>query len=42
MGLAADCRVDHGARSSSGRAQLESDALLFKGDFRLKIPLASS
>jgi hypothetical protein len=39
MGLAADCRVDHGARSSSGRAQLETDALLFKGDFRLKIPL---
>jgi len=39
MGLAADCRVDHGARSSTGRAQLETDALRFKGDFALSIPL---
>jgi hypothetical protein len=40
MGLEATCRVQHGEHTGSGRAQLETDTLRFKGeDFRLSIPL---
>ena len=40
MGLEADCTVRFGDRMSAGRAMLETDELLFRGDFRLKIPFA--
>ncbi len=39
MGLEASCRVRYGRKDSAGKAQLESAALLFRGDFRLQIPL---
>lgn len=39
MGLEATCAVRFGARASEGKAQLEATELLFRGDFRLKIPL---
>ena len=38
MGLEADCDVRFGKQSSKGRARLEEKELLFRGDFRLKIP----
>lgn len=38
MGLEADCDVRFGKQSSSGHARLEEKELLFRGDFRLKIP----
>jgi hypothetical protein len=37
MGLEAQCTVVFSGRSSNGKALLETDALLFRGDFRLKI-----
>jgi len=40
MGLQADCTVRFGDRTSAGRAMLETNELLFRGDFRLKIPFA--
>jgi hypothetical protein len=39
MGLEADCRAEWAAQAGEGRAQLETDALRFKGTFRLSIPL---
>jgi hypothetical protein len=39
MGLEAQCTAEHGDATSSGKALLETDALLFKGTFRLAIPL---
>jgi hypothetical protein len=41
MGLEASCKVTFGARASDGVAHLEPEALSFKGDFALKIPIAS-
>lgn len=41
MGQEIKCRVDFGRQSSEGKALLESTELLFRGDFRLKIPLKS-
>lgn len=38
MGLEATCTASFGGRSSEGRALLETDELLFRGEFRLKIP----
>jgi hypothetical protein len=38
MGLEADCDVRFGKQSSRGHARLEEKELLFRGDFRLKIP----
>ena len=38
MGREAQCRVDFGAQSSEGKALLETREILFRGDFRLKIP----
>lgn len=40
MGLEATCRVHAGRKSSEGKALLESSTLLFRGDFRLEIPLS--
>jgi hypothetical protein len=38
MGLEAECTVRVGRKASAGTAQLEGEALLFRGDFRLSIP----
>ena len=38
MGLEADCTASWGQETSKGRAQLETDAVRFKGSFRLVIP----
>lgn len=40
MGQEADCTVTVRGRTSRGRAYLETDALLFRGAFRLAIPYA--
>lgn len=40
MGLEADCTVRYGAQTSAGKARLEEKEILFRGDFRLKVPLA--
>lgn len=40
MGREAECRVDFGGRSSRGKALLETDHVLFRGEFRLKLPFA--
>jgi len=37
MGLEALCNATWGGRTSSGKAQLETDSILFRGDFRLKV-----
>lgn len=37
MGLEAQCMVVFSGRSSKGKALLETDTLLFRGDFRLEI-----
>lgn len=41
MGQEAKCEVRCGGRVSSGKALLETDELIFRGDFRLSIPLKS-
>jgi hypothetical protein len=38
MGAESDCRVELGGVSSDGRALLETHELIFRGDFRLRIP----
>jgi hypothetical protein len=38
MGLEVECTVVFSGRSSKGKALLETDILLFRGDFRLEIP----
>ena len=38
MGAEADCRVELDGVSSDGRALLETHELIFRGDFRLRIP----
>jgi hypothetical protein len=38
MGQEIQCRVEFGKQSSRGRALLETSEVLFRGDFRLKIP----
>jgi hypothetical protein len=38
MGLEAECTVRFGRKTSAGKAQLEGEILLFRGDFRLDIP----
>lgn len=40
MGQEADCDVTFEGRTSRGHARLEEKELLFRGDFRLRIPLA--
>ncbi|HEX3770379.1 MAG TPA: hypothetical protein VHV30_05925 [Polyangiaceae bacterium] len=40
MGLEAECTVRVGRKTSTGKALLESERLLFRGEFRLDIPFA--
>jgi hypothetical protein len=39
MGLEAICSATWGEQTSQGKAQLETDYILFRGDFRLRVPL---
>ena len=41
MGSELHCRVRFGKQQSEGKALLETSELIFRGDFRLKVPLAS-
>jgi hypothetical protein len=41
MGNEATCRVRFGKQESEGRALLETSEILFRGDFRLKIPFSN-
>jgi hypothetical protein len=41
MGKELLCRVHHDGKTGSGNALLETNEILFRGEFRLKIPLAS-
>ena len=41
MGRELLCSVRSGGKTASGKALLESSEIIFRGDFRLKIPLAS-
>jgi hypothetical protein len=41
MGQEAKCEVRFGGKISAGKALLETDDLIFRGDFRLSIPLKS-
>ena len=41
MGAEADCSVTFDTKTSTGKALLETNELIFRGDFRLKIALAS-
>ncbi len=41
MGSEASCRLQVGDRTSEGKALLEADELIFRGDFRLRIALKS-
>ncbi|MGH9035931.1 MAG: hypothetical protein ACRD0O_09210 [Acidimicrobiia bacterium] len=38
MGRETRCRVRHGDRASEGKALLETDEVVFRGEFRLRIP----
>ena len=40
MGSEAVCSVRYGSQASEGRALLETSELIFRGDFRLRIPFA--
>src|SRR5438874_2298808 len=41
MGNEAFCKVRVGKQESEGKALLETSEILFRGDFRLKIPLST-
>jgi len=41
MGNEAKCRVQFGKQHGEGRALLETSEILFRGDFRLKIPFST-
>jgi len=41
MGQEAKCEVRFDGKTSTGKALLETDEIIFRGDFRLKIPLKS-
>lgn len=41
MGLEATCTAQFGKKSSAGKAHLDANALTFRGEFRLDIPLKS-
>ncbi len=41
MGQSSTCTATWKRRQSPGRAELETDYVLFRGDFRVKLPLAS-
>src|SRR6201999_3972908 len=38
MGQEADCTVHVGRKTSAGKALLETETLVFRGEFRLEIP----
>jgi hypothetical protein len=40
MGLEADCTVRLGRKTSAGKALLESERLIFRGEFRFDVPFA--
>src|SRR6516162_3435406 len=40
MGNEATCRVRFGKQESEGKALLETSEIIFRGDFRLKIPFS--
>jgi hypothetical protein len=39
MGREAQCRAKHGGKAGEGKALLETDDLIFRGDFRVQVPL---
>ena len=39
MGLEASCTLRYNSKTSAGKAQLEEKEIVFRGDFRLKVPL---
>jgi len=41
MGLDTTCTATFKTQTSEGRAQLETDYVLFRGDFRVKLPLSA-
>ncbi len=41
MGLEATCKAQFGKKSSEGKAHLDGNALTFRGEFKLEIPLKS-
>ncbi len=41
MGNEAECRVRFGKKQSEGKVLLETSEILFRGDFRLKIPFST-
>ena len=41
MGFDTTCSATYNKQTSVGRAQLEGDHVLFRGDFRVKLPLSS-
>ncbi|MDP9338622.1 MAG: hypothetical protein M3P45_07115 [Acidobacteriota bacterium] len=41
MGKELRCRVEFGKKKSEGKAMLESSEIVFRGDFRLKIPFST-
>jgi len=41
MGNEAKCKVRFGKQQSEGKALLETTEIIFRGDFRLKIPFAA-
>ncbi|MEK7728633.1 MAG: hypothetical protein AAB354_09480 [candidate division KSB1 bacterium] len=41
MGLEANCKAQFGKNASEGKAHLDANALTFRGEFRLDIPLKS-
>src|SRR5467141_5325739 len=41
MGNEASCKVLFGKQESQGKALLETSEILFRGDFRLKIPFST-
>ena len=41
MGQEANCKARFGKQVSAGHAMLETDYVLFRGDFRVKIPFKS-
>ncbi len=40
MGQGATCKAEYGGKVSRGKALLESQELVFRGEFRLRIPFA--
>lgn len=42
VGAEVVCVAEHGGRRGEGKALLESDKLLFRGEFRLSVPLAGA